>query len=155
MRFLFLAVILITINACSDSNDPKELFDQGKYKKSYSLWHPLATNGDTQAENYIAIHYYLGLGRTRDFKTAKEWFEKAAKAGHPDAQYNLGVMYENGEAVKKDYVTAYKWFYLAKEKGNIHAEKRMQGMAENHQLFPNQMKHAVEQAKEYSSPHSH
>ena len=55
------------------------------------------------------------------------------------------------ESVKKDYITAYKWFYLAKENGNFHAEKRMQGMAEEHKLFPNQMKRAVELAKKNSN----
>ena len=153
MKKALLVFLLIMLSACDESHDPKILFEQGNYEKSFNLWLPLATNGDTQAENYIAIHYYLGLGRSRDLKIAKEWFEKAAQAGHPDAQYNLGVMYENGESDKKDYVTAYKWFYLAKENGNTHAKNRMQAMAEEHKLFPNQMKHAVEQAKEHNLPH--
>ncbi len=152
MKKALLVFLLIMLFACDESHDPQILFEQGKYKKSFNIWLPLATNGDAQAENYIAIHYYLGLGRSRDLKIAKEWFEKAAQAGHPDAQYNLGVMYENGESVKKDYVTAYKWLYLAKENGNTNAKKRMQAMAEEHKLFPNQMKHAVELAKEYNLP---
>ncbi len=155
MRFLFIFVILILFVACSGTSDPKELFDQGKYKKAFSLWQPLAKEGDLKAQNYIAIHHYLGLGVQRDYKLAKGWFEKAATNGFPDAQYNLGVMYENGEGVSKDYVAAYMWFYLANQNGNINASKRMQGLAEEHKLFPNQMKRAVELAKEHSLPQSH
>lgn len=147
MNKALLAILLIILTACTENNDPKTLFDLGKYKQAHSLWLPLAKAGDPVAQNYIGIIHYLGLGRDRDYKVAKQWFEKSAVSGFADAQYNLGVMYENGESVEKDYVIAYKWLYLAKENGNTHAEKRMQGMAEEHKLFPNQMKRAVELAK--------
>ncbi len=150
MNKALLVVLLIMLFACTESDDPKYLFDQGKYKEASKLWLPLAKQGDPVAQNYIGIIHYLGLGRDRNHKEAMQWFEKSAVSGYADAEYNLGVMYENGESVKKDYVIAYKWFYLAKENGNTHAEKRMQAMAEEHKLFPNQMKHAVEQAKEHN-----
>tara|TARA_R110000782_G_scaffold196430_2_gene285760 strand:- start:278 stop:697 length:420 start_codon:yes stop_codon:yes gene_type:complete len=136
------------LNACSDTDAPEVLFEQGQYKKAFSLWQPLAKEGDLKAQNFIAIHYYLGLGIKRDHKLARQWFEKAAINRFPDAQYNLGVMYENGEGVVQDYVVAYMWLYMADQNGNTNASKRMQRLAEEHKLFPNQMKHAVEQAKE-------
>jgi uncharacterized protein len=142
---------LIILSACTESADPEILFKEGKYKKAYRLWQPLANNGDLLAQNYIGIHHYLGLGKERNYKIAKQWFEKAAENGFADAQYNLGVMYENGEFVKQDYVTAYKWLYLANKNGNKHAANRMQGMAEEHKLFPNQMKRAIELAKDYNN----
>ncbi|MFT5395169.1 MAG: TPR repeat protein [Gammaproteobacteria bacterium] len=151
MKKVLLVILLIILSACTESDDPKNLFDQGKYKEAAKLWLPLAKMGDPVAQNYIGITYYLGLGKDRDHKVAMQWFEKSAVSGYADAEYNLGVMYENGESVKKDYITAYKWFYLAKENGNFHAEKRMQGMAEEHKLFPNQMKRAVELAKKNSN----
>ena len=147
MRRLLLLTLII-ISACSEIDNPKILFEQGKYKEAFILWESLASKGDSQAQNYIGIHYYLGLGKKRNYKIAKEWFARAAANGLPDAQYNLGVMYENGEFVKKNYLTAYMWFYLANQNGNSHASNRMQGMAEEHKLFPNQIKRAVELAKE-------
>jgi len=146
-----LVALLIMLSACTENYDPKILFDQGKYKEAAKLWLPLAKTGDPVAQNYIGIIYYLGLVEDRNYKIAMQWFEKSAVSGYADAEYNLGVMYENGESVKKDYVSAYKWFYLAKENGNTHAEKRMQAMAEEHKLFPNQMKRAVELAKKNSN----
>jgi len=149
LRFLLIFTIFNLSNACSGESDPKILFDQGKYNKAYNLWEPLANKGDLTAQNYIGIHHYLGLGTSRNLRLAKTWFEKAAIKGFADAQYNLGVMYENGEFVKQDYVIAYMWFYLANQNGNSNAAKHMEGMAEEHKLFPNQMKHAVELSREY------
>lgn len=151
-RLVFsLAILIFVVTACSEEHDPRLLFDHGEYDRAYALWKPLAEQGDTVAQNYIGIQYYLGLGKKRDFKIAKEWFERSAIAGYADAQYNLGVMYQNGEFVEKDYVTAYMWFHLANENGNTHATRRMQTMADEHKLFPNQMNLAIERAKEYSN----
>ncbi len=147
MRSVLTLLILIFISGCSDSDDPKVLFEQGKYEKAYVLWLALANDGDPLAQNYIGIHHYLGLGKKRDYNTAKQWFEKAASNDSADAQYNLGVMYENGQSVKQDYVTAYMWFYLANKKGNHNATKRMQSMGDDHKLFPNQMNRAIELSK--------
>lgn len=147
MRSILALFILIIISGCGDSDDPKVLFEQGKYEKAYNLWEPLADDGDPQAQNYIGIHHYLGLGKKRDYKSAKQWFEKAAGNGFADAQYNLGVMYENGQSVKQNYVTAYMWFYLANKNGNRNAAKRMQSMSDDHKLFPNQMNRAIELSK--------
>jgi hypothetical protein len=140
---------ILLLAACTESNDPKLLFDQGKYEKSFLLWGALANKGDSLAQNYIGIHYYLGLGTEKNYKQAKEWFEKSAIQGFADAQYNLAVMYENGQYVKQDYVAAAMWYSLAIDLGNEHARRRMQGLLDEHKLFPNQYNHAKELAKQY------
>ncbi len=147
--FTFSFVLIFLLTSCSENNDPQKLFNQGDYVKSLPLWRAQANKGDAQAQNYVGIHYYLGLGTGRNYKKAKEWFEKSAIQGNADAQYNFGVMYENGEFVKQDYTTAYMWFYLANENGNSHASGRMKGLAEEHKLFPNQMRHAAELSRKY------
>lgn len=150
MRVFVLHVIFILLLiACTDSNDPKILFDQGEYEKSFPLWATLANQGDSLAQNYIGIQYYLGLGTERNYKQAKEWFEKSATQGFADAQYNLGVMYENGQHVKQDYTTAAIWYSLAIDNDNEHARRRMQGLLDEHKLFPNQYNRAKELAKQY------
>lgn len=150
MRLLSLLLISISLlTACTSSDDPKALFDNGEYKKAYQQWHLLAEKNDLNAQNYIGIHHYLGLGVKRDLKFAKQWFEKAATGGFADAQYNLGAMYENGEFVKQDYLTAYMWFYVANQNGNKHSMRRMLALAEGRKLFPNQINRAVELAKDH------
>lgn len=147
--YVFSSLLLLSLGACTESNDPKILFDQGKYEKSLVQWSRLANKGDVLAQNYLGIQYYLGLGTQRNFKKAKEWFEKSAKQGDADAQYNLGAMYENGEYVEKDYTSAAMWYSLAIEQGNGRAEKRMQSILDEHRLFPNQYRRAYELAEQY------
>ncbi len=147
--YLFFPAVIFILFACSEQGDPKTLFEQGEYEQAYRHWLPVAEQGDPVAQNYLAIQNYLGLGVPRNYKMAKEWFEKAAKNGLADAQYNLGVMYENGDYVDQDYVTAYMWLYIANKNSNPHAARRMQGIADEHKLFPNQMMRAETLAKEY------
>lgn len=149
MRLLFFAVFILLLVSCSRSDNPKLLFDRGQYQQAIALWHPLANNGDLLAQNYIGIHYYLGLGVERNLESARAWFEKAATNGFPDAQYNLGIMYENGEAIEQDYVIASMWFYVASKNGNNNAKKRVQVLLNDDKLFPNQYTHAKNLAKKY------
>ena len=148
MRYcLFVAFFLLV--ACAESIDPKAHFDTGNYKKSYQLWLPMAEAGDPIAQNYLGIHHYLGLGKPRDYRKAKNWFEKAAADGLADAQYNLGTMYENGEYVEIDYMRAYMWLFAAHTNGNTNAANRMWGITGDHKLFGNQVALAEEQAQQY------
>ena len=142
-------ILIINLYGCSETSDPKAAFEQGEYLVAYQLWIPLARNNDKEAQNYLGIHHYLGLGIDRDYSKAKQWFEKAAVNGYPDAQYNLGQMYENGQGVEQDFLTAYMWFYAANEQGNTNARKHMKSMSEEHKLFPNQVEYAMEKAKPY------
>lgn len=147
--FIFNVVVLLILSACIENNDPKTLFDQGKFEKSLPLWEKLANTGDSLAQNYVGIQYYLGLGTERNYMQAMEWFEKSAIQGFSDGQYNLAVMYENGQYVQQDYTIAAMWYSLAIEQGNEHARRRMQGLLDEHKLFPNQYNRAKELAKQY------
>lgn len=149
MRLIYSSLFILLFFACSDNQQPKSLFDQGKYEKAFPLWLALAEQGDILAQNYAGIHYYLGLGIKRDHQQAKQWFEKSARQGLADAQYNLAVMYENGEFVQQDYLTAAMWYSLAIEQGNQHAHRRMESILDEHKLFPNQYKRAKELATQY------
>jgi len=148
---LFLGAIFLLIfsSACSQSDDPKLYFDKGQYKKALLLWKPLANGGDSLAQNYLGIQYYLGLGVERNLELARKWFEKAALVGFADAQYNLGVMHENGEFVKQDFIIASMWFYAASENGNKNAMQRVNGLLNHDKVFPNQFNHAKTLAEKY------
>ncbi|NIO62221.1 MAG: hypothetical protein GTO35_06360, partial [Gammaproteobacteria bacterium] len=92
IKYILCSVLILSIS-CAGNDDPKHAFERGNYEKAFELWMPLAMEGNHEAENYIGIHYYLGLGVRRDHKEAVKWFESAAKAGFPDAQRNYGDMF--------------------------------------------------------------
>ena len=49
-----------------------------------------------------------------DFAGAAEWFQQAARKGHPEAQLKLATMYQHGQGVKKSEEQARYWFQKAK-----------------------------------------
>ena len=151
MRLFFLFLLILTLVSCTQHENPKSFFDKGNYKKAFSLWLPLANDGDSFAQNYIGIQYYLGLGIDRNLGLAKKWFEKASIGGSADAQHNLGLMYENGDYLEQDLIVASMWFYVASQNGSTNAKKRIQRLLNDDKIFPNQYNHAKELAKQYLS----
>lgn len=147
--YSLLVFVLFQISACTKVTDPKKAFDNGDYETAISLWLPLAENGDTDAQNYLGIIYYLGLGTERDYKKALEWYERAAKAGHADAQRNYGDMINFGRGIQKDNFQAYKWYFAASQQGNKKAESQIEVIAASGNLSPNQQMHAKIEANEF------
>ncbi len=146
---LLLTIFVGLLVACSPSNDPYQAFDKGDYETAYSGFYTLAKNEDLSALNYLGVMNYLGLGRKRDVKAARMWFEKAANHGFAGAQYNLGNIYENGEGVPQDFMRAYMWFYIAREQGHEKAEDRMRQLLSRRKIFPNQASHATDLALKF------
>lgn len=142
---LFIAAFLI---ACSENN-PEQAFRKGDYERSFELWKPLADAGDLNAEYYVGLHYYLGLGVTKDHNKAREWYEKAAINGHPSAQLSLGTMYQDGDTVPQSFSMAYMWYYAAAIQGNEVAPKKMNILYREMKLLPNQIHRAEEMASPY------
>ena len=125
--FKFL-IILTFLTACSSSDDPKIAFDKGDYEKSLVLWEARAKDNDAEAQNYIGIQYFLGLGVEQDYQEAKKWYELAAKNGLVDAQFNLGLLYDSNKLGSPDHESAYLWLYAAHRQGNKKAEGRLAGI---------------------------
>lgn len=150
---IFLSTLIIftffQISACAKETDPKKAFDNGDYETAISLWLPLAENGDADAQNYLGILHYLGLGVTRDYKKTLAWYGRAAKAGHADAQRNYGDMINFGRGIQKDNYQAYKWYFAASQQGNKKAERQLAAIAASGNLSPNQQMHAKIEANEF------
>lgn len=87
-------LIMFLLSSCSVEEDPLNAFNSGDYKTSLKLWMLEVETGDSSAQNYLGIQYYLDLGIERNIKQAFYWYEKTAKAGNPEAQRNLGTLYE-------------------------------------------------------------
>ena len=134
---------------CADRMTAKEAFDTGDYHSAYKLFKPGAEAGDSEAQNYLGVLYYLGLGVNRDLPKALHWYEKAALQGHPEAQFNYGLMFHNAYGTEHDMTNAFKWYYASYRQGNRNAERYMNSLADDNLLSPNQIDYAKLQAKQY------
>ena len=78
-----------------------------------------AKGNDPQAQYTLGLMHFNGIGGPRDFKKARDYFERAAATPHAlvEAQFNLGCLYANGKGVKKDCGEAARLFRKAAEQG--------------------------------------
>ncbi len=93
-----------------------------------------AANGDSVAQYYLGLcHTQGGLGISKDYGKAIEWWKKAAKNGNTYAQMKLYDCYRRGLfGLKKDKDEADKWnkkagisYKKAAEAGNIEAQYQL------------------------------
>ena len=153
MKSLFILVVCVPLVTwgCSEQKTAIQAFDAGDYITAYKLFRPRAEAGDTEAQNYLGVHYYLGLGIKRDMRQALQWYEKAAKQGDPGAQLNYGLMFHNAYGTDPDIGTAFMWYYAAYRQGNSTAGRYMNSLAEDNLLSPNQIDYAKLRARQYIS----
>ena len=113
------AVVLVGIApASAQSVDAGiQAWQRGDYPAAVSIWRPLATHGDADAQFNLGQAYRLGRGVTTDLAVARGWLEKSAGQGHIDAETTLGLLlFQNG-----DQAAALKWLKLAAEAGEPRA----------------------------------
>ncbi|KAF9153944.1 hypothetical protein BG015_002250 [Linnemannia schmuckeri] len=87
-----------------------------------------ANLGDKVAQVALGRMYKTGRGVKQDYRTAVEWFLKAANQGYADAQLELGQLYRDGSGVEKDYSTALEWLRKAGEQGHAGAQNEIGNM---------------------------
>ncbi|MCG8325783.1 MAG: sel1 repeat family protein [Thiotrichales bacterium] len=150
MLNMFQLLLLLTfITACSGMDDPKLAFAEGDFETSYQLWKPLAEEGNPEAENYLGVHYYTGLGVKRDYAKALHWYESAARKGFPSAQRHYGDMFMNGHGTQQDFYKAFLWYFAASQQGNDEAKLKLESLTAGNKLTPNQQMHAKIDANEF------
>ncbi len=103
--------------------DGQAAYFNGDYATALRLLHPLAEQGDAEAQFNLGVMYDKGQGVPQDYAQAAKWYRKAAEQGNDEAQNNLGTMYAYGRGVPQDYVQAHMWFNLAASRGNAFATK--------------------------------
>ena len=106
-------VLLMGLSACQGQHDGLRLLRAGRYSNALTALPPVATAGNAQAQNRLAIQYYLGLGTPRDLEAARCWFELAVRQGNTAAQTSLGAIYLNGYGVEREFEYAYGWLSAA------------------------------------------
>jgi TPR repeat protein len=80
-----------------------------------------AENGDAHAQYLLAVSYFEGLGISRNYAKAAEWYRKVSK-NSVWAQDHLGRIYaDGGDGITRDYKEAYFWFDISSIQGNANA----------------------------------
>ena len=115
-------------------NDPKLLkqykdgyaaYQKDDYATALSKWRPLASQGSSAAQLFVAFMYANGQGLPEDNAAAAKWYGEAAERDNVIAQVKLAIMYRDGRGVPVNRVKA---LYLAKQAGR--KENHMQKIAE-------------------------
>ena len=99
--------------AVDQAEDASAAYDRGDYATAHRLLHPLAEQGDANAQLILGGMYYDGLGVPQDYAEAVRWYRLVADQGLAHAQDNLGFLYANGLGVSQDYVRAHMWSNLS------------------------------------------
>ena len=102
------------------------LIPAGPYPSDPLLeWKPLAEQGDVTAQYNLGVIYENGVGTQQNYKTAVNWYTKAAEQDLQNAQYNLGYMYAHGKGVLENDKIALEWWKKAAERGDAEFQHRL------------------------------
>ena len=77
-------------------------FNRQDYAQARTQFESLARDGNVEAQFYLGMIYWGGLGVARDNQKAAFWYRKAADQGNAGAQNTLGVITSSGEGVQSD-----------------------------------------------------
>jgi len=85
-----------------------------------------ASQGVADAQ-YAVAQLYAALKDLPQEKKAKarEWLERAAKAGFDTAQLDMGVWLVNGVGGERDYDKGFEWMRIAAHRGNVVAQNKL------------------------------
>lgn len=99
----------------------------GDYETALKYYQRAVDNDpqNVRAMTRIAMMYKRGLGVKRNYKTALDWYAKAAAAGDASSVFNMGTFYLSGLGVKQNYTKALNLFTQASEKGCADASYQM------------------------------
>jgi TPR repeat protein len=85
-----------------------------------------ATAGDAAAQIAVGESYAAGSGVARDYKTAAEWYRKAADKGDIAGELHLAALYrDGGKGFQRDMAQAAQWYRKAADQGDAEAEGTM------------------------------
>lgn len=137
LKRMLLFILPLCLAACvhqsvvpghSDVESAKAAYSRGEYANAYSVFKPLAEQGNPDAECYLGVMYNNGEGVRTNFYKAVKWLRKAAEQGNASAQTLMGNEYFFGQGVQRDYREALKWYRRAAEQGHPTAQKYLADM---------------------------
>ncbi|KAG0279090.1 hypothetical protein BGZ95_002276, partial [Linnemannia exigua] len=84
-----------------------------------------ARRGDASAQVKLGDLYRGGEGMEKDYKTALDWYRKAAERGNANGQFKMGYMCNHGYAVQQDYSACREWYLKAAKQGHDIAKNNL------------------------------
>ncbi|WP_374377304.1 tetratricopeptide repeat protein [Dongia sp.] len=96
-----------------DTDDAWQEYSNGQFTSSVPVFMKLAKIGHPVAQRLMGIVYFYGQGVPQDYRTALDWFEKAAMQGCFEAFVPVAQMYEKGMGTPADLGQAYMWYNIA------------------------------------------
>jgi uncharacterized protein len=129
--------------AAGPNQDAMAAYERGDYATALRLLHPLADQGDAQAQYNLGTLYDNGQGVAQNDAEAMKWYRKAADQGDDRGQNNLATMYVKGQGVPQNYAEAMTWYRKAADQGNTRAQQNLGFMYANGQGVPKNDAEAV------------
>jgi TPR repeat protein len=110
--------------------DGNAAYQRGDYRTAVKLLQPLVDQGNAEAQDILAVMYYVGQGVPQSRTEAMKLYRLAAEQGNAHAQDALGFAYQNGVGVQRDVSEAAKWFRKSADQDNIDAQFNLGEMYE-------------------------
>ena len=97
-----------------------ELYDQGKKEDAFDLYRRAAELGEPRAFFWAGYSYELGVGVSKDFARAAQYYQQALSAPI-EAKVNpanrLGMFYYDGRGIEQDYAKSFQLLKWAEDNG--------------------------------------
>ncbi len=121
--FWVLLSVLIVLSGCAGSNDKEKSGENKQPEQITKKEVPLYDTPVTPAGQLsLAIEYYKGEEKQKDYIKAAKLFRMAAENGSHEAQFALGCMYQNGHGVTQNFMEATDWYLKAARADNPNAQ---------------------------------
>ena len=130
LAFTLLLGVLTGTAVAGPADDGNAAYQRGDYRNAVKLLRPLVDQGNADAQDILAIMYFVGQGVPQNRAEAIRLYRLAAEQGNAHAQDALGFVYLDGVGVQRDAGEAAKWFGKAAEQDNIDAQFNLGEMYE-------------------------
>jgi uncharacterized protein len=117
-------------NAAAQFNWGQILISENPGDKGLELALPFyeksAAQGVADAQ-YAVAQLYMSVKQVPAEKRdrARQWMERAAKAGYDTAQLDMGIWYVNGVGGERDFDRGFEWLRIAAMRGNVVAQNKL------------------------------
>ena len=111
---IFLICTILASLTFASFQDGMNALQSKDYKTAFNELLPEAKAGNVDAQTYLGMLYFNGLGIKQDYSQAFHWFSEAAKSSQSEFIFNnLGLMYQYGRGTSRDCKKAIHFYKLA------------------------------------------
>jgi uncharacterized protein len=123
-------VAMAGVTVAGPLEDGRAAYTRGDYATALRLLRPLVDQDNADAQDALAVMYFVGQGVPQNRAEAVRLYRLAAEQGNAHAQDTLGFAYLDGVEVQQNYAEAVKWFSRAADQGSIDAQFNLGQMYE-------------------------